>query len=54
MPAREAPVTEFAPFNVTVAADNQAKSGRLEDAALKVASFCMENDSAGVVLGWGA
>ena len=45
-------MTEFAPFHVTVAADDQAKSS-LEDAALKVTSFCMDSGSAGTVVGWG-
>ena len=45
-------MTEFAPFNITAAADDQAKSS-LEDATLKVASFCMDSGSAGTVIGWG-
>ena len=52
LPAREAPVTEFAPFHVTVAADDQAKSS-LEDAALKLTSFCIDSGSAGTSVGWG-
>ena len=50
--AREAPVTEFAPFNITAAADDQSKSS-LEDHILKLTKFCNESGSNGTAVGWG-
>lgn len=49
--ARDAPVTEFATFNIPVSASSEEKSG-LEDAILGVAKFCDENGSTGVAVGW--
>ena len=50
--AREAPVTEIAPFNIDLSSTDDKKSD-LEDSVLKLGNFCTDSGSAGVAVGWG-
>lgn len=52
VPARQAPVTEFATFNMLASAPRDQKS-KLEDDTLKLSQFCAARDAQGVCLGWG-
>lgn len=52
VPAREAPVTEFASFNIA-ATSTAAEKSSLEDSTLKVIQFCHANSCKGAAVGWG-
>jgi hypothetical protein len=51
IPARSAPVTEFASFNIPASASSSEKS-KLEDDVLKVTQFVDANNGRGTTVGW--
>lgn len=52
MAARDAPVTEFAPFNIDLTSSDQDKSA-FEDKVLKLLTFVTEEKAIGPSIGWG-